>query len=175
MFFLVCRKNLSAHQCAFSSLIFSPAAALLLLCASQIVLFLPPASFPVPQRPAVPGTFGPLRGSDPTKLYGSPRVPEPHPGEPVQQHQHFAMQVRNVAAKGTCRSPPLLSATAFTETHPVSLSPLTSSPAGRGTERAPRAQAGCPREADMCRSDPRLRPRPPAGHPAAGACQWPPT
>uniref|UniRef100_A0A5F8H6D3 Chromatin remodeling regulator CECR2 n=1 Tax=Monodelphis domestica TaxID=13616 RepID=A0A5F8H6D3_MONDO len=43
-------------------------------------------------RPAVPGTFGPLHGSDPVNLYGSPRVPEPHPGEPVQQHQHFAMQ-----------------------------------------------------------------------------------
>ncbi|XP_074051059.1 chromatin remodeling regulator CECR2 isoform X3 [Macrotis lagotis] len=43
-------------------------------------------------RPAVPGTFGPLHGSDPVNLYGSPRVPEPHPGEPVQQHQHFPMQ-----------------------------------------------------------------------------------
>ncbi|XP_043822361.1 cat eye syndrome critical region protein 2 isoform X1 [Dromiciops gliroides] len=42
-------------------------------------------------RPAVPGTFGPLHGSDPVNLYGSPRVPEPHPGEPVQQ-QHFPMQ-----------------------------------------------------------------------------------
>ncbi|XP_065489190.1 chromatin remodeling regulator CECR2 isoform X1 [Caloenas nicobarica] len=53
-----------------------------------------PSSVPHPgqMRPAVPGAFGPLRGSDPTKLYGSPRVPEPHPGEPVQQHQHFAMQ-----------------------------------------------------------------------------------
>ncbi|XP_065685383.2 chromatin remodeling regulator CECR2 isoform X1 [Patagioenas fasciata] len=47
---------------------------------------------PSQMRPSVPGTFGPLRGSDPTKLCGSPRVPEPHPGEPVQQHQHFAMQ-----------------------------------------------------------------------------------
>ncbi|XP_058138469.1 chromatin remodeling regulator CECR2 isoform X2 [Dasypus novemcinctus] len=42
-------------------------------------------------RPAVPGTFGPLRGSDPANLYGSSRVPEPHPGEPVQ-HQPFTMQ-----------------------------------------------------------------------------------
>uniref|UniRef100_A0A7M4F7V0 Chromatin remodeling regulator CECR2 n=1 Tax=Crocodylus porosus TaxID=8502 RepID=A0A7M4F7V0_CROPO len=47
---------------------------------------------PGQMRPAVPGTFGPLRGSDPAKLYGSPRVPEPHPGDPVQQHQHCAMQ-----------------------------------------------------------------------------------
>nr|XP_012603190.1 cat eye syndrome critical region protein 2 isoform X5 [Microcebus murinus] len=44
-------------------------------------------------RPTVPGTFGPLRGSDPTSLYGSSGVPEPHPGEPVvQQHQPFSMQ-----------------------------------------------------------------------------------
>ncbi|XP_012506484.1 PREDICTED: cat eye syndrome critical region protein 2 [Propithecus coquereli] len=43
--------------------------------------------------PTVPGTFGPLRGSDPTSLYGSSGVPEPHPGEPVvQQHQPFSMQ-----------------------------------------------------------------------------------
>ncbi|XP_074051058.1 chromatin remodeling regulator CECR2 isoform X2 [Macrotis lagotis] len=47
---------------------------------------------PPRERPAVPGTFGPLHGSDPVNLYGSPRVPEPHPGEPVQQHQHFPMQ-----------------------------------------------------------------------------------
>ncbi|XP_054023926.1 chromatin remodeling regulator CECR2 [Dryobates pubescens] len=51
-----------------------------------------PVPHPSQMRPAVPGTFGPLRGSDPTKLYGSPRVPEPHPADPVQQHQHFAMQ-----------------------------------------------------------------------------------
>ncbi|KAG6939635.1 CECR2, histone acetyl-lysine reader, partial [Chelydra serpentina] len=53
-----------------------------------------PSQVPHPgqMRPAVPGTFGPPRGSDPAKLYGSPRVPEPHPGDPVQQHQHFAMQ-----------------------------------------------------------------------------------
>lgn len=51
--------------------------------------------FPV-QRPTVPGTYGSLPGSDPAKPYGSPRVPEPHPGEPGQQHQHFAMQVRNM-------------------------------------------------------------------------------
>uniref|UniRef100_U3JJV6 Chromatin remodeling regulator CECR2 n=1 Tax=Ficedula albicollis TaxID=59894 RepID=U3JJV6_FICAL len=51
-----------------------------------------PVPHPGQMRPAVPGTFGPLCGSDPTKLYGSPRVPEPHPGEPLQQHQHFAMQ-----------------------------------------------------------------------------------
>ncbi|XP_058600225.1 chromatin remodeling regulator CECR2 isoform X4 [Neofelis nebulosa] len=43
-------------------------------------------------RPAVPGTFGPLRGSDSANLYVSSRVPEPHPGEPVQQHPPFAMQ-----------------------------------------------------------------------------------
>ncbi|XP_054985143.1 chromatin remodeling regulator CECR2 [Sorex araneus] len=36
-------------------------------------------------RPAVPGAFGPLRGSDPASLYVSSRVPEPHPGEPLQQ------------------------------------------------------------------------------------------
>ncbi|KAM8981029.1 cat eye syndrome critical region protein 2 isoform X2 [Sarcophilus harrisii] len=47
---------------------------------------------PPRERPAVPGTFGPLHGSDPVNLYGSPRVPEPHPGEPVQQHTHFPMQ-----------------------------------------------------------------------------------
>uniref|UniRef100_A0A8C0BNX8 CECR2 histone acetyl-lysine reader n=1 Tax=Buteo japonicus TaxID=224669 RepID=A0A8C0BNX8_9AVES len=65
-----------------------------------------PVPHPGQMRPAVPGTFGPLRGSDPTKLYGSPRVPEPHPGDPVQQHQHFAMQVRNAAAKGFSTSGP---------------------------------------------------------------------
>ncbi|KFZ55849.1 Cat eye syndrome critical region protein 2, partial [Antrostomus carolinensis] len=65
-----------------------------------------PVPHPGQMRPAVPGTFGPLRGSDPTKLYGSPRVPEPHPGDPVQQHQHFAMQVGNTTAKGTCSSGP---------------------------------------------------------------------
>ncbi|XP_036107857.1 cat eye syndrome critical region protein 2 isoform X1 [Molossus molossus] len=43
-------------------------------------------------RPAVPGTFGQLRGSDPAGLYVSARVPEPHPGEPVQQHRPFAVQ-----------------------------------------------------------------------------------
>ncbi|ETE70152.1 Cat eye syndrome critical region protein 2, partial [Ophiophagus hannah] len=43
-------------------------------------------------RPPIPGTFDSLRGSDPAKPYGSARVPEPHPGEPGQQHQHFAMQ-----------------------------------------------------------------------------------
>ncbi|XP_007935367.1 cat eye syndrome critical region protein 2 [Orycteropus afer afer] len=43
-------------------------------------------------RPAVPGAFGPLQGSDPANLYGSSRVPEPHPGEAVQQHQPFPMQ-----------------------------------------------------------------------------------
>ncbi|NWI18454.1 CECR2 protein, partial [Crypturellus soui] len=51
-----------------------------------------PVPHPGQMRPAVPGTFGPLRGSDPATLYGSPRVPEPHPGDPVQQNQHFAMQ-----------------------------------------------------------------------------------
>ncbi|PNJ08490.1 CECR2 isoform 3 [Pongo abelii] len=48
---------------------------------------------PPRERPAVPGTFGPLRGSDPATLYGSSGVPEPHPGEPVQQRQPFTMQV----------------------------------------------------------------------------------
>ncbi|XP_070351108.1 chromatin remodeling regulator CECR2 isoform X2 [Equus asinus] len=43
-------------------------------------------------RPAVPGAFGPLRGSDPAALYVSPRVPEPHPREPGQQQPAFAMQ-----------------------------------------------------------------------------------
>ncbi|XP_016069273.1 PREDICTED: cat eye syndrome critical region protein 2 isoform X2 [Miniopterus natalensis] len=43
-------------------------------------------------RPAVPGTFGHLQGSDPANLYVPSRVPEPHPGEPIQQHQPFAMQ-----------------------------------------------------------------------------------
>ncbi|XP_059540217.1 chromatin remodeling regulator CECR2 isoform X1 [Myotis daubentonii] len=43
-------------------------------------------------RPAVPGTFGHLRGSDPANVYVSSRVPEPHPGEPVQQHPPFALQ-----------------------------------------------------------------------------------
>ncbi|XP_066490258.1 chromatin remodeling regulator CECR2 [Tiliqua scincoides] len=53
-----------------------------------------PSHVPHPgqMRPAVPGTYGSLHGSDPAKPYGSPRVPEPHPGEPGQQHQHFAMQ-----------------------------------------------------------------------------------
>lgn len=91
--------------------------------------FISPSHTPlIPQRPAVPGTFGPLRGSDPTKLYGSPRVPEPHPGDPVQQHQHFAMQVRNAATKGFSTSGPaglhrsLLGVTALAETYPASLS-----------------------------------------------------
>ncbi|XP_045151834.1 cat eye syndrome critical region protein 2 [Echinops telfairi] len=43
-------------------------------------------------RPAVPGTFGPLQGSDPANLYASSRVPEPHPGEHVQQRQPLSMQ-----------------------------------------------------------------------------------
>ncbi|KAF5919411.1 hypothetical protein HPG69_009892, partial [Diceros bicornis minor] len=43
-------------------------------------------------RPAVPGAFGPLRGSDPATFCVSSRVPEPHPGEPGQQQQPFAMQ-----------------------------------------------------------------------------------
>ncbi|XP_014308415.1 cat eye syndrome critical region protein 2 [Myotis lucifugus] len=43
-------------------------------------------------RPAVPGTFGHLRGSDPANVYVSSRVPEPHPGEPAQQHPPFALQ-----------------------------------------------------------------------------------
>nr|XP_034984298.1 cat eye syndrome critical region protein 2 [Zootoca vivipara] len=49
-------------------------------------------SHPGQMRSAVPGPFGSLHGSDPAKPYGSPRVPEPHPGEPGQQHQHFVMQ-----------------------------------------------------------------------------------
>ncbi|XP_014649477.1 PREDICTED: cat eye syndrome critical region protein 2 isoform X5 [Ceratotherium simum simum] len=43
-------------------------------------------------RPAVPGAFGPLRGSDPATFYVSSRVPEPHPGEPGQQQQPFALR-----------------------------------------------------------------------------------
>ncbi|OBS77210.1 hypothetical protein A6R68_16317, partial [Neotoma lepida] len=42
-------------------------------------------------RPAAPGTFGSLQGSDPTNLYGSSRVPEVPPGEPLQ-HPPFAIQ-----------------------------------------------------------------------------------
>ncbi|XP_021488255.1 chromatin remodeling regulator CECR2 isoform X1 [Meriones unguiculatus] len=44
-----------------------------------------------PERPAAPGTFGSLQGSDPTSLYGSSRVPEVPPGEPLQ-HPPFAVQ-----------------------------------------------------------------------------------
>ncbi|XP_051011226.1 chromatin remodeling regulator CECR2 isoform X3 [Acomys russatus] len=44
-----------------------------------------------PERPAAPGTFGSLQGSDPTNLYGSSRVPEVPPGEPLQ-HPPFALQ-----------------------------------------------------------------------------------
>ncbi|KAM6306889.1 chromatin remodeling regulator CECR2-like [Podargus strigoides] len=61
-------------------------------CSLQYGSMPSPVPHPGQMRPAVPGTFGPLCGSDPTKLYGSPRVPEPHPRDPVQQHQHFAMQ-----------------------------------------------------------------------------------
>ncbi|XP_046315733.1 chromatin remodeling regulator CECR2 isoform X2 [Marmota monax] len=43
-------------------------------------------------RPAVPGAFGPLQGSEPNTFYGPSRVPEAHPGEPMQQHQAFSMQ-----------------------------------------------------------------------------------
>lgn len=94
-FFMVSTKSPSAFLCGSLDLDLSMLEAVLLpFYISQMVLFLPPARLLVPQRPAVPGTFGPLRGSDPTKLYGSPRVPEPHPGDPVQQHQHFAMQVK---------------------------------------------------------------------------------
>uniref|UniRef100_A0A8D2LPB5 Chromatin remodeling regulator CECR2 n=1 Tax=Varanus komodoensis TaxID=61221 RepID=A0A8D2LPB5_VARKO len=49
-------------------------------------------SHPGQMRTAMPGTFSSLHGADPAKPYGSPRVPEPHPSEPGQQHQHFAMQ-----------------------------------------------------------------------------------
>ncbi|XP_045694998.1 cat eye syndrome critical region protein 2 isoform X1 [Phyllostomus hastatus] len=54
----------------------------------------PPSQAPLlgQTRPAVPGTFGPLRGSDPAGLFVPSRVPEPHPGEPVQQRQPFAVQ-----------------------------------------------------------------------------------
>uniref|UniRef100_A0A8C0XAP8 Chromatin remodeling regulator CECR2 n=1 Tax=Castor canadensis TaxID=51338 RepID=A0A8C0XAP8_CASCN len=44
------------------------------------------------QRPAVPGTFGPLQGSEPTNFYGSSRVPEVPQGDPIQQQPPFAMQ-----------------------------------------------------------------------------------
>ncbi|XP_058512114.1 chromatin remodeling regulator CECR2 isoform X2 [Ochotona princeps] len=43
-------------------------------------------------RPAVPGAFGPLRALDSSNVFGASRVPEPHPGEPVQQQQPFALQ-----------------------------------------------------------------------------------
>ncbi|XP_029390940.1 cat eye syndrome critical region protein 2 homolog isoform X2 [Mus pahari] len=42
-------------------------------------------------RPAAPGTFGSLQGSDPTNLHGSSRIPEAPPGEPLQ-HPPFAIQ-----------------------------------------------------------------------------------
>ncbi|XP_069084164.1 chromatin remodeling regulator CECR2 isoform X2 [Pleurodeles waltl] len=45
---------------------------------------------PGQMRPTIPGLFAPPRVSDPTNLYGSPRVPEPHPGD--QHHPHFNMQ-----------------------------------------------------------------------------------
>lgn len=183
-FFMVSPKKACLFFCVALLVLAYPLleAALLLFYISQMGLFLLPSPFPVPQRPAVPGTFGPLRGSDPTKLYGSPRVPEPHPGDPVQQHQHFAMQVINkqklpdmllsafiTTKQGTqcpagplcspwCGDAPVATAVALpllrstcwhtsvrpspppSHCHP-SLSP---SPAGRGTERAPWAQAGCP-------------------------------
>ncbi|XP_036022149.1 chromatin remodeling regulator CECR2 isoform X9 [Mus musculus] len=44
-----------------------------------------------PERPAAPGTFGSLQGSDPTNLHGSSRIPEAPPGEPLQ-HPPFAIQ-----------------------------------------------------------------------------------
>ncbi|XP_076423939.1 chromatin remodeling regulator CECR2 isoform X6 [Peromyscus maniculatus bairdii] len=44
-----------------------------------------------PERPAAPGTFGSLQGSDPTNLYGSSRVPEVSPGDSLQ-HPPFAIQ-----------------------------------------------------------------------------------
>ncbi|XP_054442558.1 chromatin remodeling regulator CECR2 [Pteronotus mesoamericanus] len=50
------------------------------------------APLPNPTRPAVPGTLGPLRGSDPAGVYVPVGVPEPHPGEPVQQRQPFTVQ-----------------------------------------------------------------------------------
>nr|XP_008108682.1 PREDICTED: cat eye syndrome critical region protein 2 [Anolis carolinensis] len=49
-------------------------------------------SHPGQVRAAVPGTFSVLRVSNSTKPYGSPRVPEPHPGDPGHQQQHFAIQ-----------------------------------------------------------------------------------
>ncbi|EGW04930.1 Cat eye syndrome critical region protein 2 [Cricetulus griseus] len=45
-----------------------------------------------PERPAAPGTFGSLQGSDPTNVYGSSRVPEVPPGDPLQ-HPPFAIQL----------------------------------------------------------------------------------
>nr|XP_054363242.1 chromatin remodeling regulator CECR2 isoform X7 [Mirounga angustirostris] len=59
-------------------------------------------------RSAVPGTFVPLRGSDPANLYVSSRVPEPHPGEPVQQPQPFAMQVAHSASVSVSAPKPTL-------------------------------------------------------------------
>lgn len=67
---------------------------------SNVYAFFPhPHSLPLLntlQRPAVPGTFGHLRGSGPANVYVSSRVPEPHPGEPAQQHPPFALQVSNL-------------------------------------------------------------------------------
>ncbi|XP_029455710.1 cat eye syndrome critical region protein 2 [Rhinatrema bivittatum] len=50
------------------------------------------APHPARMRPAVPGMFMPPNGADPAHLYSSPRVPDPHLGDPIQQHQHFTMQ-----------------------------------------------------------------------------------
>lgn len=47
---------------------------------------------PGQMRPTIPGLFAPPRVSDPTNLYGSLRVPEPHPGDQVQHHPHFNVQ-----------------------------------------------------------------------------------
>lgn len=47
------------------------------------------------QQTAAPGTFGSLQGSDPTNLYGSSRVPEVPPGDPLQ-HPPFAIQVSSL-------------------------------------------------------------------------------
>ncbi|XP_069484758.1 chromatin remodeling regulator CECR2 isoform X2 [Ambystoma mexicanum] len=43
-------------------------------------------------RPTVPGLPAPPRNSNPADLYGSPRVPEPHPGDQLPQHPHFTVQ-----------------------------------------------------------------------------------
>ncbi|NWW73407.1 CECR2 protein, partial [Climacteris rufus] len=110
-----------------------------------------PVPHPGQMRPAVPGTFGPLRGSDPTKLYGSPRVPEPHPGDPVQQHQHFAMQVRNAAAGGRSAHAVM----ALTENTPLSPQPAVGLSEHRGQRLGTPEKQACAAPAHVAGLGPR--------------------